>query len=155
MHNGCVQDCVSGWDGGLDTVVRVGILMDDWLNDVLDVVMVDLLDEFTLVYDLTIQRSLSNGGLVSTSDGIQESSVAIGGRVLFVDLSDWVSLGFDLFGTVFFMLDRLNVVLDMGVVVVLFLQSLDLFDFVSTLSVVSDVTQVVDFLSDVGWVSTR
>lgn len=38
MHNGCVQDCVSGWDGGLDTVVRVGILMDDWLNDVLDVV---------------------------------------------------------------------------------------------------------------------
>jgi hypothetical protein len=38
MDDGSVQDGVSGWDGGLDTVVRVSILMDDWLNDVLDVV---------------------------------------------------------------------------------------------------------------------
>ena len=63
---------VSGRDSGADTVVLVSVTLDHGLDNVVDVVVDNLANSLALVDDAALNRRLSEGCLLYTSDAADE-----------------------------------------------------------------------------------
>lgn len=148
VNNGSLVSDDVGRDGGLDTVVFVGVLLDDGLDNVVDVVVDVLLDTLTLVDDLTVEGSLSMGVGVLASDRGEEGSVLVGGGVGLVYLGDGVDLVVELLSRVLRVENGLSVVLDVVDVTVVLLLTNNLLNLVTLVSAVSDGSKVLNVLLD-------
>lgn len=146
---GLVQDVVSRNDR-LNSVVLVSVVADEGNNDVVDVVVNTLVDNFTLVNDLVLIETRPDLILVAvtSSNRIQQLSILVGRRVLLVDSSDWMRLLVNLLSRVLLVLDGLVVDLNVVRVSLQFSLSLDFFNGVRVVRLGRHFSEMLNSLCD-------
>lgn len=148
VDDGCVVSDVGGGDDGVVSVVLVGVLDDDGLNDVVYVVVNSLVDGLTLVDDLaSLGCNLDTVTVtVSVGDGVQELGILGGRSVLLLDVCPGDDPVVVLFSGVLAVTNALDVVLDVVVVALQVLLTRDLVDVVSLSGLLGNVSQVLNIL---------
>lgn len=149
MDDGRAVQDVRGGDGGVDAVVLVGVLLDDRLDHVVDVVVNGLVDLLSLVHNDMVNTGVLNLVLVATSDGSEELSVLVRVGVLLTHFGGGYDTGVVLLGLVLSVNDRLDVVLDVVLVAVQVALTLDFLNLVALTGLVGDMLQVLHILVDV------
>jgi len=150
VNDRCFVSGMVNWDDGVDAVTVNDFLFDDWLGNVVNVVLNVLVNLFAKVDNGALLATVGLSVLVLGSKTSKELAVFIGRRVVFPDFSDWDSVGVVNFIADLFVNDRLNVVLNVVNVSVNVLLAFDFLDFNGSVVNVADVVQVLVVVSNVG-----
>lgn len=139
-------DSMMSRDHRLCSMVVVDVPVQDWLNDILDVMVHSLIDGLTLVDNLMLilSRLYLITVAVLAGDGIEKISILGRRLMLFINFGRRVNLSVSLFLVVLLIGNVLDVVLNMSLVCVQLLLPLDLFNFMSVSLLVCDVAKVLD-----------
>jgi len=146
----CFVSGVVNWDDGVDAVTVNNFLFNDWLGNVVNVVLNVLVNLFAKVDNGALLATVGLSVLVLGSKTSKELAVFIGRRVVFPDFSDWDSVGVVNFIADLFVNDGLDVVLNVVNVSVNVLLAFDFLDFNGSVVNVADVVQVLVVVSNVG-----
>lgn len=146
VDNGSMVDSMMSRDHRLCSMVVVDVPVQDWLNDILDVMVHSLIDGLTLVDNLMLilSRLYLITVAVLAGDGIEKISILGRRLMLFINFGRRVNLSVSLFLVVLLIGNVLDVVLNMSLVCVQLLLPLDLFNFMSVSLLVCDVAKVLD-----------
>jgi len=150
VNNRCFVSGVVNWDDGVDAVTVNDFLFNDWLGNVVNVVLNVLVNLFAKVDNGALLATVGLSVLVLGSKTSKELAVFIGRRVVFPDFSDWDSVGVVNFIADLFVNDGLDVVLNVVNVSVNVLLAFDFLDFNGSVVNVADVVQVLVVVSNVG-----
>jgi len=150
VNDRCFVGGVVNWDDGVDAVTVNDFLFDDWLGNVVNVVLNVLVNLFAKVDNGALLATVGLSVLVLGSKTSKELAVFIGRRVVFPDFSDWDSVGVVNFIADLFVNDGLDVVLNVVNVSVNVLLAFDFLDFNGSVVNVADVVQVLVVVSNVG-----
>jgi len=150
VNDRCFVGGVVNWDDGVDAVTVNDFLFNDWLGNVVNVVLNVLVNLFAKVDNGALLATVGLSVLVLGSKTSKELAVFIGRRVVFPDFSDWDSVGVVNFIADLFVNDGLDVVLNVVNVSVNVLLAFDFLDFNGSVVNVADVVQVLVVVSDVG-----
>jgi len=150
VNNRCFVGGVVNRDDGVDAVTVNDFLFNDWLGNVVNVVLNVLVNLFAKVDNGALLATVGLSVLVLGSKTSKELAVFIGGRVVFPDFSDWDSVGVVNFIADLFVNDGLDVVLNVVNVSVNVLLAFDFLDFNGSVVNVADVVQVLVVVSNVG-----
>jgi len=150
VHDRCFVSGVVNWDDGVDAVTVNDFLFNDWLSNVVNVVLNVLVNLFAKVDNGALLATVGLSVLVLGSKTSKELAVFIGRRVVFPDFSDWDSVGVVNFIADLFVNDGLDVVLNVVNVSVNVLLAFDFLDFNGSVVNVADVVQVLVVVSNVG-----
>jgi len=150
VNDRCFVSGVVNWDDGVDAVTVNDFLFDDWLGNVVNVVLNVLVNLFAKVDNGALLATVGLSVLVLGSKTSKELAVFIGRRVVFPDFSDWDSVGVVNFIADLFVNDGLDVVLNVVNVSVNVLLAFDFLDFNGSVVNVADVVQVLVVVSNVG-----
>jgi len=150
VNDRCFVSGVVNWDDGVNAVTVNDFLFNDWLGNVVNVVLNVLVNLFAKVDNGALLATVGLSVLVLGSKTSKELAVFIGRRVVFPDFSDWDSVGVVNFIADLLVNDRLDVVLNVVNVSVNILLAFDFLDFNGSVVNVADVVQVLVVVSDVG-----
>jgi len=150
VNDRCFVSGVVNWDDGVDAVTVNDFLFNDWLGNVVNVVLNVLVNLFAKVDNGALLATVGLSVLVLGSKTSKELAVFIGRRVVFPDFSDWDSVGVVNFIADLFVNDGLDVVLNVVNVSVNVLLAFDFLDFNGSVVNVADVVQVLVVVSNVG-----
>jgi len=150
VNDRCFVSGVVNWDDGVDAVTVNDFLFNDWLGNVVNVVLNVLVNLFAKVDNGALLATVGLSVLVLGSKTSKELAVFIGRRVVFPDFSDWDSVGVVNFIADLFVNDGLDVVLNVVNVSVHVLLAFDFLDFNGSVVNVADVVQVLVVVSNVG-----
>jgi len=150
VNDRCFVSGVVNWDDGVDAVTVNNFLFNDWLGNVVNVVLNVLVNLFAKVDNGALLATVGLSVLVLGSKTSKELAVFIGRRVVFPDFSDWDSVGVVNFIADLFVNDGLDVVLNVVNVSVNVLLAFDFLDFNGSVVNVADVVQVLVVVSNVG-----
>jgi len=150
VNDRCFVSSVVNRDDGVNAVTVNDFLFNDWLGNVVNVVLNVLVNLFAKVDNGALLATVGLSVLVLGSKTSKELAVFIGRRVVFPDFSDWDSVGVVNFIADLFVNDGLNVVLNVVNVSVNVLLAFDFLDFNGSVVNVADVVQVLVVVSNVG-----
>jgi len=150
VNDRCFVSGVVNWDDGVDAVTVNDFLFNDWLGNVVNVVLNVLVNLFAKVDNGALLATVGLSVLVLGSKTSKELAVFIGRRVVFPDFSDGDSVGVVNFIADLFVNDGLDMVLNVVNVSVNVLLAFDFLDFNGSVVNVADVVQVLVVVSNVG-----
>jgi len=150
----CLVGGVVNGDDGVNAVTVNNFLFNDWLGDVVNVVLNVLVDLFAKVDNSALLSTVAFSVLVLRSKTSEKLAVLVSGSVVLPDFSDGNGVGVVNFVANLLVNDGLDVVLNVVNVSVDVTLAFDFFDFDSAVVNVADVVQVLVVVSDVstGWV---